>query len=174
MKSNALTWLSETMLNITMIPMLVMMVNVTLDVVMKYTINKPIQGTLEVTAYYYMVSIVVLPMAYVELTRQSIAVDLFYQMMKPKTQVIVTFFVLMISALGYGLLGVISLSEAFEAYEKKEIAMGSVNIYIWPARFLLPIALFITTLVCLMHAYRLVTDPKARAELTAVHIPSDI
>lgn len=170
MKKNPLEWLSEALLTITAIPVLIMMINVTLDVVLKYTINFAIQGTLEVTAYYYMVSIVLLPLGFVELTRQSIAVDLFYQMFPRKVQIAVMFFVLIVCALGYGGLGYISWFDALEAFEKKQIAMGSVNIYVWPTRFLMPFGMGITTLVCLMHAYRLVTNPAEREKLIAIHI----
>lgn len=163
-----LEWLSEAMLTITTIPVLVMMAHVTLDVLLKYLFSMPIEATLEVTSYYYMVSIVVLPMAFVELTRQSIAVDLFYQMMGYKAQIVTTGAVLLLSAASYGLLAWISWPEAISAYEKKEIVMGTVNIYIWPARFLLPIALTVTTLVCLMHFVRLLTSQTARVELTAL------
>ena len=48
--------------------------------------------------------------------------------------------------------------------------MGSANIFIWPSRFVFPVMLWITSAVCLWHLWRLVTDAKARDELTAVHI----
>lgn len=169
MNKSPLTRLSEIMLSVTAIPVLAMMVHVTLDVALKYLINTPIQGTLEITAYYYMVSIVVFPMAFVELTRQSIAVDLFYQMMPQKMQIAVTAMVLLISTLGYGGLGYISWPDAIEAFEKREIVMGTVNIYIWPTRFLLPICLFVTTAVCLYHLLRLFTNAEARDSLIAIH-----
>lgn len=169
MNRNPLAWLSEALLSVTAIPVLAMMVHVTLDVTLKYVVNTPIQGTLEITAYYYMVSIVVLPMAFVELTRQSIAVDLFYQMMPDSAQFVTTVIVLLLSAAGYGGLAYISWPDALEAFEKREIVMGTVNIYIWPARFLLPGALMMATLVCLHHLFRLFTDAEARRELTAIH-----
>ena len=169
MTRNPLDWLAETLLTITAIPVLAMMVHVTLDVFLKYTFSTPIQGTLEITAYYYIVSIIVLPMAYIELKRQSIAVDLFYQMMGTRTQIVVTGFVLIVSALGYCGLAWISFPDALQSFAKKEIVMGTVNIYIWPSRFLMPAALLTAGFVCLYHLVRLVVSPAARAELTAIH-----
>lgn len=169
MTRNPLEWLSEILLSVTTIPVLAMMVHVTLDVVLKYVINTPIQGTLEITAYYYMVAIVVLPMAFVEMTRQSIAVDLFYQMMPNRMQVVVTAFVLIVSALGYGGLAYISWPDALKSLAKREIVMGTVNIYIWPSRFVMPCALAVAALVCLYHCLRLFISPEAREELTAIH-----
>jgi len=169
MRRNPLEWLCEALLTVTVIPVLAMMVHVTLDVTLKYLINTPIQGTLEITAYYYMVSIVVLPMAFVELTRQSIAVDLFYQMMPRWAQVATTGVVLLLCAAGYGGLAYISWPDALESFAKREIVMGTVNIYIWPTRFLLPGALAVVTAVCVAHFIRLIVSASAREELTAIH-----
>lgn len=171
MKKNPLEWLSEVLLNLTAIPLLAMMVHVTLDVVLKYTINMPIQGTLEITAYYYMVSVVVLPLALIEMTRQSIAVELFYQMMPPGLQVVVVGFVLLISAATYAGLAWISIPDALRAYEMREIVMGTVNIYIWPMRFVLPAGLILTAGICVMLFIRLLVSAEARRDLTAIHVP---
>lgn len=166
---NPLEWLSEALLTVTTIPVLAMMIHVTLDVVLKYTLRTPIQGTLEITSYYYMVAVVVLPMGFVELTRQSIAVDLFYQMMPYPVQVAVSAFVLIVSIAGYGGLAWITFPDAFLAFSRREIVMGTINVYIWPARFLMPVALSVAALVCLMHLIRLFTNPVEREKLVSVH-----
>lgn len=167
---NPLVWLSELLLTLTAIPILVMMVHVTADVLMKYLFRQPIPGTLETVSYYYMVAVVVLPMAFVELTRQSIAVDLFYQMMSHSLQFVCVGLVLTLSAAAYGMLATITFPDAIHAYRIGEIVMGPVNVAIWPARFLLPIACVLTAAVCVYHLVRLLVSPQARAELIAVHI----
>ncbi|WP_161556023.1 TRAP transporter small permease subunit [Mangrovicoccus ximenensis] len=173
MKRTPLAWLSEMLLTVTALPMLAMMLHVTLDVILKNVLNMPLQGTLEITAYYYMLSIVVLPMAFVEMARQSIAVDLFYQMMPRRMQIGVTGFALLLSAAGYGGLAWITFPDAVAAFERREIVMGAVRVYIWPARFLLPISLTVTALVCLVHAANLALSARARDELVpaAPHDP---
>ncbi|WP_417210555.1 TRAP transporter small permease subunit [Antarctobacter sp.] len=169
MKKNLLEWLSEALLTLTAIPMLAMMVHVTLDVILKYTISTPIQGTLEITAYYYMVSVVVLPLAFVELTRQSIAVELFYQMMSSGLQVAVIGFVLLLSAVTYAGLAVISIPDALRAFEMKEIVMGTVNIYIWPMRFVLPAGLILAAAITMMLFFRLLFSSHWRHALTVIN-----
>lgn len=169
MKRNPLEWLSEILLTATAIPILLMMVHITLDVVLKYTMSMPIQGTLEISAYYYMVAIVVLPMASVELARQSIAVDLFYVMLPYRAKVATTGFVLMISAAAYGGLALISGEDAIVAFEKREAVMGTVRIAIWPARLLLPCAFLTSFLVCVYYFIRLCTSSQIRRELTDIH-----
>lgn len=167
---NPLVWLSDKFLTITAIPLLLMMAHVTLDVLLKYFFNFAIQGTLEVTAYYYMVAIVVLPMAFIELTRQSIAVDLFFLMMPRRMRVVTALLVLLLSAAGYGGLAWISFPDAIKAFERKEIVMGAVSVYIWPARFLLPVSLILTAAICVMHAVRLIIDPRVRDEFCSAHV----
>ena len=44
-----------------------MMLNIVADVVSKLIWNAPIQGTVEVSSYYYMIALVMLPMAFVEM-----------------------------------------------------------------------------------------------------------
>ena len=61
-----------------------MMVHVTVDVALRYAMNSPIPGTLEIVSAYYMVAGVFLPLAAVELARASIAVDAAYQCRPPQ------------------------------------------------------------------------------------------
>lgn len=171
MRRNPLVWLSDNLLTVTALPVLAMMIHVTLDVVLKYTISQPIRATLEITANYYMVAIVMLPMAFVEYSRQAIAVDLFYQMMPKSMQVVVTFLVLAICATTYGGLAWISWPDAMESFHRREIVMGSANVYIWPSRFLLPFGLAITSAICVLLAIRLIISEKAREALIAIHAP---
>lgn len=169
MKRNPLEWVSEVLVTVTAIPILMMMVHVTLDVTLKYIFNMPIQGTLEITANYYMVAIVVLPMASVEMARQSIAVDLFYLMMPRGGQVAATGLVLLICAVAYGGLGLVALEDAIAAYNKNQAVMGTIRITIWPARFLLPLAFIASSVVCLYHLARFLVSRAARDELTSIH-----
>lgn len=55
-----------------------LMLNIVADVVAKLVWNAPIQGTVEMSSYYYMVALVMLPMAYVEMQDQQISVDLLF------------------------------------------------------------------------------------------------
>lgn len=171
MQQNPIKWLSESLLTITTIPILVMMVHVTADVLLKYLFRSPIPGTLEVVSYYYMVAIVVLPAAFVELTRQSIAVDLFYQLMPLWMQSLCVVVILVGSAAAYGGLAWITWPDALHSFAMNEVVMGPVDVVIWPARFLLPVTMFVTSIVCVWHLYRFFTNPEARADLVRVEMP---
>ncbi|MCR8547820.1 TRAP transporter small permease [Salipiger sp. P9] len=166
-KPNPLEKLSDAMLTAAAVPVLAMLAHTTADVGMKYLFNQPIAGTLEIVSYYYMVGIVLMPLAAVELARRSIDVDLFYAMLPRPLQFGVMVFVLLLSASAYGLLAAISWPDALRAMERREMVMGAINVTIWPARFLLPLAMSVSALVCLMLCVRLLTDREAAARLLA-------
>ena len=76
-----LEWFTDRLVSLASLFLLVMMLHVCADVALKYLMSRPIEGTLEIVSYYYMVAAVFLPLAFVELTRSAVAVDLFFIMM---------------------------------------------------------------------------------------------
>jgi TRAP-type C4-dicarboxylate transport system permease small subunit len=160
-----LAWLSNLLLEIGGLLLLVMMVHVCADVGMKYLFNRPIQGTLEIVSYYYMVGAVFLPIAFVELTRGAVSVDLFFAMMPRWMQVGCLFLVLALCAGAYALLATITWADALRAHARGEVVMGPISVVIWPSRFVLPASFGLGALVCAIHALRLLSSPRARAAL---------
>src|SRR5690606_32816786 len=53
-----------------------MMVHVSLDFVFRFTLNRPLPGTISIVAHYYMIIAIFLPLAYVEQTKSSISIEL--------------------------------------------------------------------------------------------------
>lgn len=131
-----------------------LMLNVTLDVGSKLLWNAPIQGTIEVSSYYWMVAIVMLPMAFVEYNDEQISVDLAYNLfpgwLKRAS--------LVLTCLGAAaMLSVMTWRtglDAVRAYRVQEVVMGSREIIVWPARVMLPLgfglAAFAASLRCVM------------------------
>ena len=154
MVEKALSRLSYELAGLAAISLLLMMLHVTGDVAGKYLLNKPIPGTAEVVASYYMISVVFLPLAWLEVTNGPITVDLFYEMapdwMKRGMHVLGT----LLSILLYGFLAWLSWEPAVRAWEIGEIVEGAWKVTIWPAKFVLPIGL---ALACLALALRLYT-----------------
>ena len=56
---------------------IMMMLHIVADVILKHTLNDPIDGTTEIVAAYYMVASVFLPLAYVTFTEGHLIVELF-------------------------------------------------------------------------------------------------
>ncbi|SMF35574.1 TRAP-type C4-dicarboxylate transport system, small permease component [Tistlia consotensis] len=170
MRGNPILWLSDRLVEIAGLVLLAMMLHVCADVAMKYLFNDPIEGTLEVVSYYYMVGSVFLPIALVELRRGSVAVDLFFNMMPARLKLVCVGAVLLASALVYGGLADVTWHDALKAFAKREVVMGPIDVVIWPSRFALPASFALGALVCLWHLGRLLFGgAAARAELISTH-----
>ncbi|MHC5654056.1 TRAP transporter small permease subunit [Stappia sp.] len=153
MVEKALNRLSFALASVAALALLLMMLHVTADVAGKYLFNKPIPGTAEVVASYYMISVVFLPLAWLEATNGPITVDLFYELspdwMKRGMLVLGT----VLSLVLYAVLAWLSWKPAMHAWNIGEIVEGAWKVTIWPTKFLLPIGL---GLACVALALRLV------------------
>lgn len=162
-------WISDRLLEIGGLLLLVMMFHVTLDVALKYLLNQPVPGTLEIVSYYYMVGAVFLPIAFVELTRGSVAVDLFYDRMPYVMQLACMVGVLGICTAVYAGLAWITLGDALRSWRTGEVVMGPVTVVVWPSRFVLPLSFGLGAIICLRHLFRLFFNPTARRNLIGHH-----
>lgn len=159
--------LSDLTLVVSSVFLFAMMIHVSLDVLFKYAMNKPIVGTLEIVSTYYMVAAVFLPLAVVELTRCSIAVDFAYQFMPRAIKILCMVLVLVGSAAVYFVLAYSSWGDALRSLRINEQLMGQIYITVWPSRFVLPFSLMLAGLVCVLHLVNFVLDPLARERLLA-------
>jgi len=166
MDRRAMKWLSERLVDLSALLLLAMMIHVCADVFMKYVANRPIQGTLEVVSYYYMVWAVFFPLAFVELTRSAVAVDIFFNMMPKFMKVACMALVLAVCAATYAGLSYITWADALRSFSRNEVVMGPVAVVVWPSRFVLPISFALAGFVCLWHFGRLCLDSRARDDLT--------
>lgn len=131
--------------------LIAMMAHIVADVFMKYVFRSPIQGTLEIVSHYYMVMAVLLPLALVEWRRESISVDIFFQLFPRWLRLISVIFGLALMVTVYSGLTYQTIFDAFRAFGINEKAMGSAEIIIWPSRFAFPLGFAASALVCLWH-----------------------
>lgn len=132
-----------------------MMLNITLDVVLKLIWNAPIQGTVEISSYYYMVAIVMLPMAMVEYDDEQISVDLLFNYFPDwlkRTALLITFIATA------GMLSIMTWrtgQDAIRAFSVGEVVMGSREVIVWPARCMLPLGFGLAAVAAVMRAIML-------------------
>ena len=150
---------------------LLMMAHISADVALKYLINWPIPGTLEIVSAYYMVAAVFLPIAIVELYRSSIAVDTVYQFLPRSLKFFCMILVFVTSAVVYMTLAWTSWGDALRSFAVGEVIMGNIAVSVWPSRFLMPVSLLLAGIVCLWHLSRLLFSKEGRDELIAVTEP---
>lgn len=137
-----------------------LMLNVTLDVASKLFWNAPIQGTVEVSSYYYMVVIVMLPMAFVEYEDEQISVDLLFNHFSVPIQRICLALTCLATAVFLSVMAWRTGLDAVRAWQVGEVVMGSREIVVWPARLLLPLGFGLAALAALI---RLVLVAQGRA-----------
>lgn len=162
-------WTTNRLLDLSAIFLLIMMLHISLDVILKYAINHPIQATLETVSYYYMVISVFLPIAFVEFSRQSIAVDVFYNLMPGFLRVACVGLAFLICIAVYGTMAWLTLGDAIRAFNRTEIVSGSTYMQIWPSRFVLPVSFLGGALVCLWYLIGLVFSKELRQEIMTSH-----
>ncbi|MCE8021055.1 TRAP transporter small permease [Halomonas sp. MCCC 1A11036] len=130
-----------------------MMLHVTADVIGKHFFNSPIPGTTEVVASYYMVAVVFLPLAWVEVREGSIVVELLYGLFPLAAKKVLLAVATTLSAFFYGGLAWLSWAPALHAWKIGEVVEGAWRVVIWPTKFLLPLGL---ALACLVMTIRLI------------------
>lgn len=141
MYSKFVTIVSRTFMWIAGVFLVLMMGHVTIDVVAKYFFNRPILGTIETVTYYYMVSIVFLPLALVELRNEHIYVDLFVRRMSGRAQMWVYLFGCIAGMIYFGGLTYQTFLDAVKASVERETVMSNYLFYVWPSRWALPVGM---------------------------------
>ncbi len=136
-----------------------MMVHIVADVVLKHTLNDPIDGTTEIVAAYYMVASVFLPLAYVTFSEGHLIVELFTSKMSGRPLNLLTAFSGFVTALYLLFLIFCTLDEAILRTQDGEAWETSVDLVaVWPSRWILPIGLTAMAIVVIAQVLRLIRD----------------
>jgi TRAP-type C4-dicarboxylate transport system permease small subunit len=139
--------------------LVLMMLQIVVDVALKYVFNSPIEGNLEVVSFYYMVGVVFLPLAMVELRHEHISVDLFIQMLPRRGRSYVYVFGCVVSLVFFSVLTYQTFLDAVHATRINEIMMGSIYVTIWPSRWTLPVGFTLIALAIVIHAIKALCQP---------------
>lgn len=135
--------------------LLAMMLHINLDVAMRYIFSAPFGNTIEIVSTYYIVAIVFLPLAVVEVMNAHISVEILTQHLPKRLAEILIGLVAVVSAVYFGAFAVRSWEDAAQKFSVGEVALGNSQITVWPTRFYLPIGCGLLTLVLLYKASRL-------------------
>ncbi|MGE0660844.1 MAG: TRAP transporter small permease [Reyranellaceae bacterium] len=153
--NRALEALSGALDTIGKVVLLITMLHVTADVVLRYVFNSPLAGTIEISSFYYMIAVVFLPLAAVELRNGHISVEIVAQYLSEASQRILIGFVCLLAAVYYGLLTWRMGAVAIEKWHVGETYASSLDIAIWPPRFLMPLGCGLLVVVLVVKAMRL-------------------
>lgn len=129
-----------------------MMLNIVADVVAKLVWNAPIQGTVEMSSYYYMVALVMLPMAFVEMQDQQISVDLLFNHFPNWLQKVALIFSCLAAAAILAVMTWRTGLDAVRALRVGEVVMGGREVIVWPSRMVLPLGFGLASFAALLRA----------------------
>ena len=129
-----------------------MMLNIVADVASKLLWNAPIQGTLEVSSYYYMILLVMLPMAFVEMQDEQISVDLLFDRFPEIVQRALLVLTGLAAAAILSVMAWRTGLDAIRAIRVGEVVMGSREVIVWPARMVLPLGFGLAAVASLLRA----------------------
>lgn len=133
--------------------MLVMMGQVTLDVLLRWLANHPIDGTLELVANYYMVALIFLPLGLLTYTRDHITVELFTRHMGERPLAVLDLLGNVVALIYVGVLIWMGTLEAWDMTLIGETWTAGVGeIVVWPARWLVPAGGLLMAALFLLHA----------------------
>lgn len=141
------------------VALVLMAFHVMLDVFMRYVFNSPLAGTAEIVSYYYMVAVVVFPVAYLERLDKHITVDLVYSQLPFWARRITFIFSCLMTALFFAIFTYSSSLSAIDAMSSREVIMGMSAIEIWPARFVLPLSFGLLVLAALLRSFSSLVSP---------------
>ncbi len=114
-----------------------MMLLITVDVTGRYVFSSPIPGTLEFTEFL-IVFVVFFSMAYVQLTKRHICVELMTQRLPGKVADGLAVVVLVIAAVFFVLMAWQSWHAGLSALEYREASDGLVQIPVYPPKLAIP------------------------------------
>ena len=129
------------------VAVVLMMANITVDVLGSKLFSTGVPATLEMVSYYYMIAVVFLPLAAIELKREYLIVDLFMDLAPAGLRRCSELLRVAATVTAYGFLTWLTLTSALKSYRTGELVLSAEVIHIWPARFILPLAFAVATLV---------------------------
>ena len=143
-----------------------MMLNIVADVIAKLVWNAPIQGTVEMSSYYYMVALVILPMAFVEMHDQQISVDLLFNHFPNWLQKLALFLSCIAAAAILAVMAWRTGLDAVRALRVGEVVMGGREVIVWPSRMVLPLGFGLASLAAFIRAVLVVRgQPVTQSQL---------
>ncbi|HZK24977.1 MAG TPA: TRAP transporter small permease subunit [Oscillospiraceae bacterium] len=128
-----------------------MMLHISLDIILRSTMSVSIPATLELVTRYYMVSLALLPLAWVEWRKEMIFVEALGGFFGDIGVRVVDVLVSVLSAGIYVVLTIATWSKAIEQYEIGSYVMSlSFPMPVWPTYFILPIAFGMAAMVSIV------------------------
>jgi len=142
-----------------------MMLLITLDVTLNKFAGKPIPGTIEVTAYYFMVFVVFFTFSNLEKNNAHISADFIVTRFSSKVQILFRIAGKLLTIVFYGLLTYAAFTKAVQSTRTWETVMSNFTFYIWPARWGVVLGLFSAITVIVLILYQMFNSSHTKSKV---------
>ncbi len=133
------------------VAIVLMVIHVTLDIILRSTVSTSMPATLEMVTRYYLITLALLPLAWVEWRKQMITVEALESLMHPMLIRISDVLVSLLSSGVYLVLMVATWGKAMEQFHIGSYVMSlNFPMPVWPTYFVLPLSFCLAALVCLI------------------------
>jgi TRAP-type C4-dicarboxylate transport system permease small subunit len=145
------------------VAVLAMMLHISLDVVLRNLFRISMNTTPEIVARYYMVAIAFLPLGWLHLRNQMIAVEVLDFMLPPRLQQVQSVIIALAGMTIYAALAHVTFAKALkEARSGAFVELVSFKLPVWHSYFLPPVGFALAALACLLIALAALSPAVAR------------
>lgn len=144
--------LTNILMAIGALSILLMMFQITLEVMLRTLFKDTIPGTEEIVSTYYMIGCAFLPLAWVQRERGHVIVELFTIWLSPRAAAALDGVVTLICAAGIAIFFFAGVEKAVAMTAQGEILIAMIDVVVWPSRWLLPAGLGTMLIYMLVHA----------------------
>ena len=138
---------------IALVVMAIMALHIVLDVVLTALFARPLTGTLEIVGHYYMVSIILLPLAALHLADRQITADFFTaRASAPLRRGMDVVSNLCLAGFSCVIVWQSAIAAWQRTLETENIMVSQVFVYVWPSRWFVPLGFGLLALVALVKA----------------------
>lgn len=148
----AIVLLCKAQIGIAAIAMVLMMLQICADAALRTMFSSTVPGTLEIVSFYYMVSVVFLPLAYIQLHRGHVIIELFTAGLGPRTNAAIDGIVYVLATLAMGYFTMAAIEKAMAMTQLGEFVLGVILVFTWPARWLVVAGTGLMSIVYAMSA----------------------
>lgn len=134
------------------VAILLMMVHIVADGLLRTFFSSGVPATMEFASFYYMVAVTFLPLAYIQIARGHVIVELFTGGLPRRTNYAIDGFIGLILTAGAGYFTYAATWKALAMTRVGEFAIGTIVLPTWPTRWFLVAGLGLLAVTALTEA----------------------
>lgn len=148
-----LDYLTNALMIIGAVCIVMMMLQVMAEVVLRTAFKLTIPGTEEMVSAYYMIGCAFTPLAWVQRQKGHVMIEIFTIWMKPRPAAAMDGVVYLICAVLLSLFAYAGFTKALAMTIEEEILIGTIDVIVWPSRWLVPAGLILMVAYMVLQAF---------------------